>query len=185
LPRISDKRERLVKAGRELIHSKGFTRTTLSDVAEVSGVPLGNIYYYFRSKEDLLDAVVLAQEDDFKARAARFEKLPTPEARLLALLDSVIETRHRIARHGCPVGSLCQEMNKQRGVPRTRVNQGLVLRARWASRQFHDMGRSDAEALGVWLIGAIQGAILMANALDDPDVIERQISQLKAWVQAF
>jgi hypothetical protein len=47
------------------------------------------------------------------------------------------------------------------------------------------MGRSDAEELGVWLIGAIQGAILMANALDDPDVIERQISQLKAWVQAF
>ena len=113
MPRTSDKRERLVKAGHALLHGKGFTRTTLSDVADVSGVPPGNIYYYFRSKEDLLEAVVLAQEDDFKWRAARFEKQATPQARLVAPLDSAIETRHSIARSGCPVGRLCQEMNEE------------------------------------------------------------------------
>ena len=185
MPRASDKRERLVETGRQLIHSKGFTRTTLSDIAEAAGVPLGNIYYYFRTKDDLLDAVVDAQEDDFRARAAQFDKQPTPQTRLVALLDSAIASRHRLAQHGCPIGSLAQELNKQHRTPRPRVNEGLVLRAGWASRQFRDMGRSDAEELGVWLIGSIQGAILMANALDDPDVIERQASQLKAWIEAF
>ncbi|NIO42062.1 MAG: TetR family transcriptional regulator [Burkholderiales bacterium] len=35
---------RLVSACRELIHGKGFTRTTVSDIAEASGVLLGNLY---------------------------------------------------------------------------------------------------------------------------------------------
>ncbi|HUU73971.1 MAG TPA: TetR/AcrR family transcriptional regulator [Burkholderiales bacterium] len=185
MPRTSDKRGRLVKAGRRLIHSKGFGATTLSDIADASGVPLGNVYYYFRTKEDLLDAVLEKQEDDFRARVARFDNEPTPQARLLAFLDSVIESRISIARHGCPVGSLSQEMNKRGGASRSKVNQGLILRAQWVSDQFREMGRTDAQELGVWLTGSVQGVILMANALDDPEVIERQISQLKAWVQAF
>jgi AcrR family transcriptional regulator len=185
MPRASDKRERLVKAGRRLIHGKGFNATTLSDIAKASKVPLGNVYYYFRTKDELLDAVVHEQEDEFRARIARFEREATPQARLLAFLDSVIESRVSITRHGCPVGSLSQEMNKRGGPHRARVNQGLIARARWAASQFREMGRADAQEIGVWLTGAVQGAILMANALDDPAVIERQIGQLKAWVQAF
>lgn len=185
MPRTNDKRQRLVKAGRRLIHSKGFSATTLSDIAHASGVPLGNVYYYFRTKEELLDAVVQEQEGEFRTRVARFEKAATPQARLLAFLDSVIESRKSITRHGCPVGSLSQELNKRGGASRARVNQQLIERAHWASDQFREMGRIDAQELGVWLIGSVQGVILMANALDDPAVIERQIGQLKAWLQKF
>jgi AcrR family transcriptional regulator len=181
----TDKRKSLVKAGRRLIHSKGFNATTLADIAQASGVPLGNVYYYFRTKEELLDAVVHEQEDEFRSRVARFEKAATPQARLLAFLDSVVESRMSITRHGCPVGSLSQEMNKRGGASRARVNRQLVARAQWASAQFREMGRTDAQELGVWLTGSVQGVILMANALNDPAVIERQIGQLKAWVQKF
>ncbi len=185
MPRTSNKRARLVKAGRRLIHSKGFNATTLSDIAQASGVPLGNVYYYFRTKEELLDAVVREQENDFQSRVAQFENAVTPQARLLAFLDSVIESRVSITRHGCPVGSLSQEMNKRGGASRARVNRQLIARAQWASNQFREIGRADAQELGVWLIGSVQGVILMANAFDDPAVIERQIGQLKAWVQKF
>ena len=185
MPGTNDKRERLLHAGRELIHSKGFAGTTLADIADASGVPLGNVYYYFRTKQALLEAVVGAQKDDFRDRAANFEKRDTPRARLQAYLDSVIEARESITRHGCPVGSLSQEMNKSSGVSRGRVNEGLILRAEWVSEQFRALGRSDAQDLGVWLIASIQGVILMANAMSDPGVIERQIGQLKAWIDAF
>jgi hypothetical protein len=47
------------------------------------------------------------------------------------------------------------------------------------------MRRVDAQEPGVWLIGSVQGVILMASALRDPGVVDRQISQLKAWIQAF
>ncbi|UCH46668.1 MAG: TetR/AcrR family transcriptional regulator [Betaproteobacteria bacterium] len=185
MPRTSDKRERLITAGRELIHSKGFNRTTLADIAEASGVPLGNVYYYFRTKEALLDAVVSAQKDDFRERVAAFEKHGSPRARLQAFLNSVIDSKEEIARYGCPIGSLSQEMNKSSGLSRAGASEGLILRAQWASEQFRALSRSDAQDLGVWLIASIQGVILMANAMADPGVIERQLGQLKAWIDAF
>ena len=185
MPRTSDKRERLITAGRELIHSKGFSRTTLADIAEASGLPLGNVYYYFRSKEALLDAVVSAQKDDFRERVAAFEQHDSPRARLQAFLDSVIESKESITRHGCPVGSLSQELNKSPARSRARANEGLILRAQWVSEQFRAMGRWDAQDLGVWLIASVQGVILMANAMGDSGVIERQLGQLKAWIDAF
>lgn len=185
MSRTGDKRERLITAGRELIYSKGFTRTSLADIAEASGVPLGNVYYYFRTKQALLDAVVSAQKDDFRERAASFERYATPRARLQAYLDSVIEAEDSITRYGCPVGSLSQEMNKSRELSRASVSEGLILRAQWVSEQFRAMGRADAQDLGVWLIASVQGVILMANAMADPGVIERQIGQLKAWIEAF
>jgi AcrR family transcriptional regulator len=180
MPRTSDKRERLITAGRELIDSKGFNRTTLADIAEASGVALGNAYYYFRTKGDLFDAVFSAETDDFRERIAAIGKHGSPRARLQAFLDSVIDSKEPIARYGRPIGSLSQEMNKSSGSSRARANEGLILRAQWASEQFRAMGRTDAQDLGVWLIASIQGVIFMANAMADPDVVERQVGQLKA-----
>lgn len=185
MPRTSDKRNRLIKAGRELIHRQGFDRTTLADISRASGVPLGNVYYYFHTKEEILDAVADELSDDFRLRAAKYERETDPKARLMAFLDSVIDGRRTFAERGCPVGSLCQELGKSSAAGRDKVNQALILRAQWASQQFRLMGRSDAQELGVWLIGSVQGVILMAHALKDPAVITRQVTQLKAWLSAF
>ncbi len=186
VPRTSDKRQRLLKAGRKLIHNKGFSRTTLADIAQASGVPLGNVYYYFQTKDDLLEAVISAQDDDFRKRASTFERNASPRDRLLAYLDSVIASRKSITQHGCPVGSLAQELNKVTPASRRmRTNQGLLQRAGWAAEQFRAMGRSDADELGTWFVGSVQGAILMAQTMGDSGVIERLIGQLKAWIEAF
>ena len=185
MPRTSDKRERLIKASRELIHKQGFERTTLADIARVSGVPLGNVYYYFHTKEEILEAVAQDLSDDFRLRAEKFEHESNPKARLIAFLDSVIVGRKTFAERGCPVGSLSQELNKPPTTGRDKVNQALILRAQWASEQFRLMGRRDAQDLGVSLIASIQGVILMANALKDPEVIVRQVNQLKTWLSTF
>ena len=68
--------------------------------------------YCFRTKGELRAAVADAHEDDSRARAAQFDKQPVPRERLLAFLDSVIESRDSLARYDCAIGSLCQEMNK-------------------------------------------------------------------------
>ena len=178
-----DKRERLLEAGRCLIHRQGFRHTTLADIARESGVPLGNVYYYFRTKDELLDAVAQRLGDEFGERAAALESAHAePRTRLLALLDAVVSNRVTLADHGCPVGSLAQEMNKEGCGKRDSVNHALVVRAEWAAEQFRLLGRADAEDLGVALIAAIQGIILLANALHDPQVLVRQVERVKQWV---
>jgi AcrR family transcriptional regulator len=52
------KRDRLIEAAKTLFYQQGVTSTTLADIAERAMVPLGNVYYHFRTKDALIEAVV-------------------------------------------------------------------------------------------------------------------------------
>src|SRR5256885_6012747 len=82
----ADKRERLVESARALIHEQGVHRTTLAEGAERGDVPLGNVYYYFKSKDDLVRAVLEGYQEQADALIAAFERHRSPQARLKALL---------------------------------------------------------------------------------------------------
>ena len=51
-----EKRVRLTEAAETLFSQQGVHRTTLADIAQEAEVPLGNIYYHFRTKELLIEA---------------------------------------------------------------------------------------------------------------------------------
>ena len=57
MPRIkqNDKRDRLVEAADKLIYEKTFHTTTLADIAKEADVPLGNVYYYFKTKDAIME----------------------------------------------------------------------------------------------------------------------------------
>lgn len=54
----ADRRATIIAAAAELFKEHGFARTTLADVAEAVGTDRASLYYYFGSKEELLDAIV-------------------------------------------------------------------------------------------------------------------------------
>ena len=72
MPRKTDKRVRLIEAAKVLIHQKGFNQTTLADIAQEADVPLGNVYYYFKTKEAIGEAVIERRAAD---NAEYFSKL--------------------------------------------------------------------------------------------------------------
>src|SRR6266536_184061 len=61
------KRERLVASAGERLHRQGVAATTLADIAQAADVPVGNVHYYFRTKDDLVRAVIEAQLDQVEA----------------------------------------------------------------------------------------------------------------------
>lgn len=56
-PRSNNRREQLLEAAARLFVEKGFSATSTRDIARVSGMLPGSLYYHFPSKEDLLVAV--------------------------------------------------------------------------------------------------------------------------------
>jgi len=56
-----DKRERLIRAARELFRTKGFEATTTSEIAELADVAKGTLFFHAKSKEELL--VMMFQEE--------------------------------------------------------------------------------------------------------------------------
>src|SRR6478735_1035215 len=100
-----DKRERLVDSARQLFHEQGVHRTTLAEVAARADVPLGNVYYYFKTKDELVGAVVDRYKEQAAALIETFERHPSPQARLKALVRNWADMREAVARHGCPMGT--------------------------------------------------------------------------------
>src|SRR6201994_5188816 len=80
------KRERLVDGAREALYAQGVESTPLADIAKVADVPVGNVYYYFKTKDDLVQAVIAAHADEIRSTLAEFEHHRTPKARLKGCL---------------------------------------------------------------------------------------------------
>jgi hypothetical protein len=55
----------------------------------------------------------------------------------------------------------------------------------WAAGQFTAMGRADARELAVALIAAYEGIALLANALQDPGLIDAEGRRLDRWIDTL
>lgn len=51
-------RDRLLNAATLLFKTKGYERTTVRDLAKVIGIQSGSIFHHFKTKEDILRAVM-------------------------------------------------------------------------------------------------------------------------------
>src|SRR3984957_12415535 len=99
----ADKRAELVRAAKKLLHEQGFQRTTLADVAGVARAPLGNVYYYFRTKEALAEAVIGAHERALRERfPSGVATLPDPRLRLRCLVRAPLDSADSVIQFGCP-----------------------------------------------------------------------------------
>ena len=185
--RTAGKRDRLVESATALFHEQGVQRTTLAEVAERAQVPLGNVYYYFKTKDALLGAVLDGYLEQAAALIASFERSRTPQARLKALVRNWVDMRDQVVRHGCPMGTLCAELDKSEGGLDRQAAEVMARIIDWSEDQFRQLGRPDADArdLAVALFAGIQGAALLANTFRDPTILSRQSRHLERWIDSL
>jgi TetR/AcrR family transcriptional regulator, transcriptional repressor for nem operon len=184
-PTGGGKRERLVAAARAMIHEQGVEKTTLADIADRADVPVGNIYYYFKTKDALVSAVLDAYRTIYGLLSAELDQQPTPQARLKALVRVLTERRELLTARGCPVGSLSSELDKRDDALRTQGATVLSLLVDWAEEQFRELGRDDARELAVALIAAYEGVALLASTLRDPGLISTEAARLERWIDTL
>jgi TetR/AcrR family transcriptional regulator, transcriptional repressor for nem operon len=180
-----DKRERLVEGAAELFYEQGVHPTTLADVAERADVPLGNVYYYFKTKDELVDAVLECRTAEVRETLHAFGQKRTPQARLKALPQQWNAMSELVARYGCPLGGLCSELGKRPGSLEGKSEGLFGLVIDWAEEQFRQLGRRDAHDLAFSLLARIQGAALLAQSFRDPDVLAREARMIDRWIDAL
>jgi len=180
MARTSNKREKLLDAARELIHQQGYRYTTLAEIAEHSQVPLGNVYYYFKTKDDIASAVIQARKQQIGQMAEQWKRMYSdPRARLGAFLDYAESEKVSLVESGCPIGSLCQELNKEPGELTEEAGDMLKDMIAWVEAQFREMGGDNPAAQAVDLICSLQGIALMANSLRDSALVSEQVQRLR------
>jgi TetR/AcrR family transcriptional regulator, transcriptional repressor for nem operon len=173
-PQAADKRRRLTEATARVLHEQGVERTTIADIARAAEVPTGNVYYYFKTKDELVQAALGEHTESLAALTARLDRLPDPRERLKALVDAWVSQRETAARYGCPMGTLAVELGK-RAEGGLDLAAGQVIRRLldWTAEQYRQLGAADPEDHALALVGAYQGMSLLANALREPEVMTR------------
>src|SRR5215475_568515 len=180
------KRERLVAAAIQLLHERGIERTRLADIAELAEVPPGNVYYYFKTKDDVLAAVVAAHAEQVRSTLAAIDaRFRSPKDRLKALVAELAGQSEIVARYGCPLGSLCSELDKRSDAPDFAGATLMLAIIDWAEAQFRELGRgSEARGLAVDLVAAYEGSALLANTMRDPHVLSDASRRMERRIDA-
>lgn len=170
----------------KLAYKRGFRETSLADIAEAADVPVGNVYYYFKTKDELGEAVVERRLVQIRNFREEMDKLNSPKERLLAYVDTIHGKREQLARGGCPLGGLCTELHKEGG-PLAKKSAALFTEPmRWLEEQFRAAGHEkDARALAVHLFAAFQGMAAVAHGANDPEVVVMETKRLKDWIRTL
>lgn len=180
-----DKRTKLRDAAVELAYRQGFNKTTIADLAAESEVPIGNIYYYFKSKDELGAAILETRLGEFHRMRDFAETLDSPKARIKLFIDATFDNRAIVAERGCPMGSLCAELLKDGGGLGQMSNALFAEPMAWLARQFRALGKKNGTVLALQLMASLQGVSLLAQSFRDPTLIETEARRLRGWIETM
>ncbi|CAN7354357.1 TetR/AcrR family transcriptional regulator [Bosea sp. LjRoot237] len=180
-------RDLIVETADRLFYENGFDHTSFADIAGPVGISRGNFYYHFKSKDEILDAVIerrLANTATMLAAWAEGDE--NPAGRIRSFIDMLIANRVKIMAYGCPVGTLCNELAKLDHLARPRAGEIFTLFRDWLRREFARLGHTTetADALVMELLARSQGVAALASAFRDEAFIRREVAQMHAWLDA-
>ena len=192
-PERGDARTRLLEAARDVIRSKGFTATTVSDLCEAAGVTSGAFFHNFKSKEAMgvAAAEYWAETTSEFFRAAPYHAHKDPLDRVLGYIDfrgAIIDGE--LAEFTCLVGTMAQEVYRTHPDIRDACAASILghavtlesdIAAAVASRGI----RADwtPASLARHTQAVLQGAFILAKATGDREVARESVDHLRRYVE--
>jgi len=179
-------RDRIVAAADQLFYQKGFEHTSFADIADAVQISRGNIYHHFKTKDEILDAVINLRLANTQKMLKHWEiEGERPEDRIRSFIHILLANRAKIKRHGCPVGTLCSELAKLNHAAQDEANQLFTLFRTWLRNQFVLLGRkNDADTLAMHVLAWSQGVATLANAFCDETFIRQEVELLSNWLNS-
>ena len=142
MPKRGDsKREALAAAAAELFWTKGFDATSIADIAARSGVPVGNVYYYYKTKGDLALAVaeIFVSETQSMTEAISAET-GEPRARMRALVERLQRSMRSRVEHGCPISLCVRDFRREHGVACDKAAESFTILIAFLARELGRTG---------------------------------------------
>ena len=177
-------RDHIVKAADQLFYEQGYEHTSFSHIADAVRISRGNFYYHFKSKDEILDAVINERLASTRSARELWEaENSDPADRIRCFIQILINNRDKITLYGCPVGTLSTELAKLNHASKVAANKLFALYRSWLCRQFTLLGRkADADQLAMHLLARSQGIATLASAFHDETFIRQEVRELCDWL---
>ncbi len=175
----------IVNCAKRLFYEQGYEGTSFSDIVEASGLYRGNIYHYFKTKDEILKAVIGQHFEEFNDLLVKWDKQDIdPREKLLAFSTVIIGRQGELVEYGCPIGSLNTELAKDRRDLQHAARSLFDLFRDWLAVRFRELGKGEeAEALALHLLGRAQGIAVIAHVYQDEALLKSETAQLRNWIE--
>lgn len=177
-------RNRIIEAADALFYQQGFEHTSFTDIASQVEISRGNFYHHFKTKDDILDAVIQHRMELTETMLEDWESHnETPLDKILAFINILIRNQSKIMQYGCPVGTLCSELTKLDHPAQSGANQIFDLFRTWLNQRFIELGHpEDADKLALHVLAFSQGVATLASTYQQPSMIEQEIELFTQWL---
>jgi TetR/AcrR family transcriptional regulator, transcriptional repressor for nem operon len=185
-------RARLIAAARDLVRQNGFAATSVDDLCAGAGVTKGAFFHHFPSKEALGVALIDDWTETTGAMFAAhpYNSLADPLDRVFSYLDLRREILGQpIHNFSCVAGTTVQEVyassSAMREAAARSVRSGFdhVRPHLAAALAAHPVPGVTADGLAQQFQVAVQGGIILAKALNDPDPARAAFDHLERYLR--
>jgi TetR/AcrR family transcriptional repressor of nem operon len=186
-----DTREKLLAAAMELFALQGYANTPLAQIARKAGVLPGSLYYFFPTKQDLLNATLEQRKDLLWCEVLDpiWSAEADPIERVFALMKGYRQMLEMTCfSHGCPIGNLVIEVAETHPDSRHLLVQNFDNWLTYVSRCFEDsqslLPRGiNAHQLAVFVLTTMEGAVMLARAYRNFEAYDTAVTQLRDYVE--
>ncbi|GGE06560.1 TetR family transcriptional regulator [Aureimonas endophytica] len=177
MARLVQERGDVVPLVAEVFRRYGFEGASLTRLTEGTKLGKGSLYHFFPGgKEEMAEAVLAHIGDWFETEVFR-PLAEEPPARAIDAMFDKVETYFRSGRRICLMGAFALEETRDRFAAMV----GSYF-ARWLAvlaTALDRAGLAETPALAARIVAGIQGAIVLARALDDPACFHRVLGELR------
>lgn len=171
----------IVAAANQLFYRKGFRATSFADIAVDAGIPKGNFYFHFKTKDALLDAVIDDRLGRLQAQLETWRNdIADPRERLRRAVRMIENDQSNLLEYGCPIGTLIAELIKTHARQKAHLAKMLDLIEAWMTEQIEQLSYEPANARQIArrFVRNMQGAAVLIAAYGQPDVIAQTVREI-------
>ncbi|KZB66276.1 TetR/AcrR family transcriptional regulator [Thalassospira sp. MCCC 1A02491] len=179
-------RDRIIETADRLFYQQGFEATSFADIASAVGISRGNFYHHFKTKDDILDAVINQRLVNTEQMLDHWEVTGNdPAERIRSFIHILIVNGEKIRKFGCPVGTLSSELAKLNHSAQSDAAGLFTLFRTWLGRQFSALGfGAKSDGLAMHILGRSQGVATLANAFDDNGFLQSEVTLMCDWLDS-
>lgn len=180
-------KQAIVEATDDLLYHKSYNLMSFSDIAEASDIPRGNLNYYFKTKDEVLLAVIEHRIIRMKQMLSDWDvSINTPLERLFRFAQIPLNEKYNVIQYGCPIGTLNQELGKVQPELKAISKRQFDVFKLWLIKQFSDFApEQDAKKLAIHMLVRTQGLSAVAYIEENKQIIQTEVKAIEQWLNSL
>ncbi len=179
MPRTVAERADVLPALAEVFREHGFEGASLALIGERTGLGKGSLYHFFPGGKEEMAAAVLAEIDGwFEREIYKPLREAADPTRAVTDMFQAVEDYFRSGRRVCLLGAFALGDVRDRFA--ARIRDYFIAWRDALESALARAGKADAAALAEEAVATIQGALVLARALNDPETFRRAMARQQA-----